>query len=126
MRGLRRKGGEETFWHVMNRGALKTRLFSADTEYKQFVSLLRTFAGRAKLRVAAYCVMPNHYHALVQGSGEQLTRCFHEVDRLWAVAFNDRREGRGHVFQGPFLSFPQRTAGWVVRTAHYIHLNPVP
>ncbi len=109
----------------MNRAAQKLRIFWADSDYGEFLSLLRTFSDRTGLKVAAYCIMPNHYHVLAQGSGEQLTACFHEVDRLWALSYNERWEGRGHVFQGPFLSFPQMTAGWVVHASGYIHLNPV-
>jgi REP element-mobilizing transposase RayT len=109
----------------MNRAAQRLPLYTSPVDFEQFIKLLRTFTGRTGLRVAAYCVMPNHYHALVQGKGEQLTRCFHEVDRLWALALNERRGGRGHVFQGPFLSFLQHSAGWAVRTSVYIHLNPL-
>lgn len=126
MKGLSRVGGEDAVWHVMNRAAHRVRIFSSDSHYGQFLTLLRTFTLREGLDVAAYCLMPNHYHVLVKGPGERLTRCFHEVDRLWAVSWNEFREQTGHVFQGPFLSFLQHTAGWVVRTSAYIHLNPVP
>ncbi len=126
MRGLSRKGGDGSFWHVMNRAVQRLPIFTGEGDAPAFLKLLRTFLERADLKLAAYCVMSNHYHALVQGAGEALTRCFHEVDRLWAVEFNQRRASRGHVFQGPFLSFRQPTAGWVIRTSLYIHLNPVP
>ncbi len=125
MRGLSRVGGESATWHVMNRAAQGLRIMSSESDHEQFLSLLRTFAGRAGVKVLAYCVMPNHYHALVRGPGEALTRCFHEVDRLTACAHNDRREQKGHVFQGRFLSFIQHTGGWAARASRYIHLNPI-
>jgi REP element-mobilizing transposase RayT len=109
----------------MNRGAHKAFIFPADGDKKEFLTLLRTFTQRTGLKVGSYCVMGNHYHALVEGPGEALTHCFHEVDRLWALDFNGRREGKGHVFQGPFLSFLQLSPGWIVRTSLYIHLNPI-
>ena len=108
----------------MNRGAQGTRLFADDADCRAFIDLLRKFTVKCGLRVFAYCVMPNHFHALVRGSGGRLTRCFHEVDRLWARAYNDRRNSRGHVFQGSFLSFRQHSEGWFVRTSMYIHMNP--
>ena len=125
MNGLSRRGGPDSLWHVMNRGAHRAAIFPADPHKRDFLTLLRTFTGRTGLKVGSYCILSNHYHALVQGSGEALTHCFHEVDRLWALDFNGRREGKGHVFQGPFLSFLQRSPGWIVRTSLYIHLNPV-
>jgi REP element-mobilizing transposase RayT len=109
----------------MNRGAHKAFIFPADSDKTDFLKLLRTFTQRTGLKVGSYCVMGNHYHVLVQGPGEALTHCFHEVDRLWALNFNGRREGKGHVFQGPFLSFLQVSPGWIVRTSLYIHLNPI-
>ena len=126
MRGLSRIGNDGSFWHVMNRAVQRLPIFAGEGDAPAFLKLLRTFTDRSGLRLAAFCVMSNHYHALVRGPGEALTRCFHEVDRLWAVEFNQRRASRGHVFQGPFLSFRQPTAGWIVRTSLYIHLNPVP
>ena len=126
MRGLSRKGGDGSFWHVMNRAVQRMPIFGGEGDAGAFLKLLRAFTGRAGLDLAAYAVMTNHYHALVRGPGDALTRCFHEVDRLWALEFNERRGGRGHVFQGPFLSFRQPTAGWVVRTSLYIHVNPIP
>ena len=126
MKGLSRVGGEDAVWHVMNRAAHRVRIFSTEAHFGQFLTLLRTFTLRECLEVAAYCLMPNHYHVLVKGPGARLTRCFHEVDRLWAVSWNEFREQTGHVFQGPFLSFLQHSAGWVIRTSAYIHLNPVP
>lgn len=126
MRGLSRAGDASAIWHVMNRGVQRLPLFTGEGEQDQFIRLLQTFTVKADLKVLAYCVMSNHYHALVHGSGEQLIRCFHEVDRLWALTVNERRETTGHAFQGPFLSFRQRSQGWAVRTSAYIHLNPVP
>ncbi len=109
----------------MNRGAHKASIFAGDSDKKDFLNLLRTFTQRVGLKVGSYCVMGNHYHVLVEGSGEGLTHCFHEVDRLWALDFNGRRDGKGHVFQGPFLSFLQYSPGWIIRTSLYIHLNPI-
>jgi REP element-mobilizing transposase RayT len=109
----------------MNRGVQKSALYGNDEDRKDFLVLLRTFAQRNGLKTGSYCLMGNHYHVLVQGGGEQLTRCFHEVDRLWALSFNRRRGGKGHVFQGPFRSYLQSSPAWIVRTSLYIHLNPV-
>ncbi len=122
---MSRVGGESATWHVMNRAVQGLRLMWSDSDHEHFISLLRTFAQKSGLHVLAYCVMPNHYHALVRGPGEALTRCFHEVDRLTAVTYNDRREQKGHVFQGRFLSFIMHTGGWAARASRYIHLNPV-
>jgi len=109
----------------MNRAAHRVQIFSSGGDYRYFLAVLRKFTGQLGLDVAAYCIMPNHYHVLVKGKGELLTPCFHEVDRLYAARWNERRKGKGHVFQGPFLSFHQRTSGWAVRTSAYIHLNPI-
>lgn len=125
MRGMNRKGGPESCWHVMNRGAQKMRLFDHDDDFESMLRLIRIYTSKHGLAVYAYCIMPNHYHVLMRGAGESLSKCFHEVDRMAARAHNERWKSKGHVFQGTFLSFRQRTLGWMVRTSLYIHMNPL-
>ena len=126
MWGYNRAGGDHVTWHVMNRGTQGQRLYASGPEYKEFTTLLGTYTRKNGLKVLSYCIMPNHYHVLVKGRGELLTKCFQQVDRLWALAHNDRSGQKGHAFQGRFLSFAQKSDAWVARTSRYIHLNPTP
>ena len=85
----------DAWYHVMNRGRRGEHTFSDNQDYIMFTALLKEIAGMWNVRIAAYCLMPNHYHMLIQtpdakkGSGPLLT-CFAVDDSketLWPVPF---------------------------------------
>ena len=52
--------------HVMNRARRGAGLFVEKADYQQFINLLQETAVLFNVNVAAYCLMPNHYHLMVQ------------------------------------------------------------
>ena len=58
----------DAWYHVMNRGRRGDKIFREDGDYKAFVNLLKETVEDYNVRVAAYCLMSNHYHLLVQTS----------------------------------------------------------
>ena len=51
----------DAWYHVMNRGRRGEDIFSADGDYDLFLNLLRESAQSWNVRVAAFCIMTNHY-----------------------------------------------------------------
>ena len=49
-------------YHVINRGNARAEVFRHPGDYQTFVALLRESTERVKVRVLAYCLMPNHFH----------------------------------------------------------------
>jgi len=56
----------DAWYHVMNRGRRGESIFSDNRDYGMFSGLLRETSELWNIRIAAYCLMPNHYHMLVQ------------------------------------------------------------
>ncbi|MHC4321713.1 MAG: transposase [Planctomycetota bacterium] len=50
------------WYHVMNRGANRNRIFSKDDDYKLFIDVLKEACGLFNVYISAYCLMSNHYH----------------------------------------------------------------
>ena len=48
----------------------------------------------------AYCLMPNHYHLLVETPETDLSEGMHHLNSTYATRFNCDARTRGHVFQG--------------------------
>lgn len=54
----------DAWYHVMNRGRRGESVFLDKPDYAMFVELLEDTVDMYKVRVAAYCLIPNHYHLL--------------------------------------------------------------
>jgi len=65
----------DAWYHVMNRGRRAESVFLDKQDYSMFIELLKEVVDMYKVRVAAYCLMPNHYHLLIQTPGGDLARC---------------------------------------------------
>jgi putative transposase len=53
-------------YHVMNRGDRREPIFGDDADRKQFVETLGEACVRSGWEVQAYCLMPNHFHLVVE------------------------------------------------------------
>ncbi|HHJ18809.1 MAG TPA: hypothetical protein ENJ84_03100, partial [Gammaproteobacteria bacterium] len=56
---------EGAFYHVMNRGRGRQRIFDTDDDYQAFLETVVEAHHRFNLQIHAYCLMGNHYHLLV-------------------------------------------------------------
>jgi putative transposase len=54
-----------TAFHVMNRAVRRTLLCVSAADYNAFLKVAREGLVRYRVRVVAYCVMPNHWHFIV-------------------------------------------------------------
>ena len=54
------------WYHVMNRGRRGEEIFSDQGDYDLFVKLLQESVQQWNVRLAAFCLMTNHYHLLIQ------------------------------------------------------------
>jgi putative transposase len=51
----------EICYHVINRGNARQDVFRKKGDYQAFVDLIGRASERVRMRLLAYCVMPNHY-----------------------------------------------------------------
>ncbi len=51
----------DAWYHVMNRARLGQEAFPAKEDYLGFIELLMDASEMFNMRVAAYCLMANHY-----------------------------------------------------------------
>jgi REP element-mobilizing transposase RayT len=57
---------EDAYYHVMNRGKGRQRVFHDSTFYEALLKGLTEAHLRFGLEVHAYCLMENHYHLLIK------------------------------------------------------------
>ena len=52
----------EICYHVINLGNARQEVFLKNGDYQAFIELIGRASDRVRMRVLAYCVMPNHFH----------------------------------------------------------------
>ena len=80
------------------------------------LSMLEDGMQRFNAQVAAYCLMSNHYHFVLQKLSANVARLMRHVNGVVSQVFNHRHRKVGHLFQGRFK------ATLVVRDADLLEL----
>ncbi len=75
--------------------------------------------------VHAYCLMPNHYHLVVQTPRANLSQAVGWLQVTYSVRFNRRHRRCGHLFQGRFKAYVVEADAYACRLVIYVHSNPV-
>ena len=111
--------------HVTQRGNRRQKTFFRDDDYQAYLDLMAERCGEHKVKVWAYCLMPNHVHLIVVPKSEDgLRRAIGEAHRRYTRRINSRRRWRGHLWQGRFASFVLDEP-YLLAAARYVELNPV-
>lgn len=112
-------------YHVTARGNERRRTFRDDADRQQFLATLEQVAKEHGLRVHGYCLMPNHYHLLVETPRANLSRSIGWLQTTYTIRFNRRHRRSGHLFQGRFKAHLVEVDSYAMELLRYVHLNPV-
>lgn len=135
-------------YHIYNRGVNKMNIFEKEYDYRVFLFRLKENlfpdaekSDRFKLPkrqqrrkllppnsfdLIAYCLMPNHFHLLIQQKTElPITKLISKVCTGYSKYFNKTYERVGQLFQDQFKSVTIENNEQLLWTSFYIHKNPV-
>lgn len=113
-------------YHVINRGNGQTTVFHDDDDFAAFVRLIGEASERVAMRVAAYCVMPNHFHLVLWPLDDGDLGAWMQWLMTAHVRRHHRRHGTsGHVWQGRFKAFPIQKDDHLLTVLRYVERNPV-
>ncbi len=115
-------------FHVTNRGVERRRLFFNESQYNDFLRLLRWGKERYEVSVLGVCLMPNHFHLIAQQQVDgALSAYLHWVQGIYSRDLRDRTDtsGYGHVFQQRFWSGPIADGWHLLNVLRYVEANPV-
>jgi putative transposase len=90
--------------HVMNRARGGAALFVEEADYQQFIDLLQETADLFNVNVTAYCLIPNHYHLMVQTPDANLSRCMRHLNGVYTQKYNMAHGCDGTLFRGRYKS----------------------
>lgn len=113
------------WYHVMNRGRRREEVFLSRTDYESFLQVLQETSVGWNIKIAAYCLMPNHYHLLVNTPDGNISRCMRHVNGVYTQRFNRQHETDGQVFRGRYKSVLVEADSHLLEVLRYIHRNPI-
>lgn len=135
-------------YHIYNRGTEKRNIFANQKDYERFTALLHLCnsaktahmgnlrgstlpellsldKGEPLVDIAAYCLMPNHFHLLVRQREEGgISKFMQKLITGYTMYFNKKNDRSGALFQGKYKSKHAGEDRYLKYLLAYIHLNP--
>jgi len=112
-------------YHVLSRGDRREDIFRDDFDRESFLQTLADTCAKTAWQVHAYCLMPNHFHLVVETPQPNLVAGMKWFLGTYTARFNGRHKLSGHVFAGRYKSLLVGGEGDYLRTVcDYVHLNP--
>ena len=126
MPGHRRIALGNYVYHVLNRSARRGPLFVDFDDYHQFEMLLLQATERTRMRILAYCLMPNHWHLLLWPFGTGDLTAFVKWLTITHTARWTRKHqcvGGGAVYQSRFKSIAIENGRHLYWVWRYVERN---
>jgi len=118
----------DVVYHVINRANGRAKIFHTDKNYKHFESLLQEAKELTDMRILAYCIMPNHWHLVLQPRTDTNLSEF----MSWLTSTHVRQYrtktktiGYGHLYQDRYKSFPAESNEYCQTLIRYVEQNPL-
>ena len=130
------------YYHIYNRGNNRENLFYEERNYRHFLKLYARYIEPVA-DTYAYCLLRNHFHALVRIKTEKEqeqtfrvsetlkvfkvlnpSRQFSNLFNAYAKAINKAYQRTGSLFQHPFGRILVTSDAYFVHLIAYIHCNP--
>ena len=115
----------DAWYHVMNRARKGQQAFAAGEDFNSFIDLIKDTAEIFNMKISAYCLMPNHYHLLVQTPDANLSRCMRHINGIYTQRYNARNGCDGTLFRGRYKSILVDGDSYLLELVRYIHRNPL-
>lgn len=112
-------------YHVFSRGNRRQEIHRDAIDRAWFMERLEEVVAVFGWLLHAYCLLPNHYHLMLETPEPNLSAGMHRLNFLTAQSFNRRHAVDGHLFQGRFHSPLVKDTQHAFELSRYIALNPV-
>jgi putative transposase len=112
-------------YHVYARGNRRDLIFRVDYDYARFLRFIGDEVEFRGWNCLACCLMPNHYHLVLETPEPNLSEGMHRLNLRWAKWFNREYNLRGHVFEARFGSEVIEDDAYLTRAIRYVIRNPV-
>jgi putative transposase len=141
---------KDGIYHIYNRGVEKRQIFMDEEDYRIFLYFLKRYllspddvSWRSDLhkewipdprwrsdlheeiRLLCYCLMPNHFHLMIQQLQERsITEFMKRLGNAYIDYFNKKNKRVGSLFQGRYKAALVQKESHFLYLPYYIHNNP--
>ena len=138
------------FYHIINRGAYKKKIYKSKADYQTFIDILSYYLTHPRSRqfgyqkivnkfkvrnlketvhLVAYCLMPNHFHLLLKQlpiatEKTNISNLMRRTMVTYAMYFQNKYQHEGAIFQGRYKNVVVDSKEQLLYLSKYIHLNP--
>ena len=112
--------------HVMNRGNRRVTIFRQPADYEAFIALLLEAGRKFKVKLLAFCLMPNHWHLVLVAQEDGAISLY----MRWLTGTHVRRyhklyrlEGTGHLYQERYTSVLVQSDRHLLAVLCYVESN---
>lgn len=130
---------EGGYYHIYNRGVEKKPIFLEHRDYLIFIRFLEQYLSPpgiitadsiknyfGKINLIAYCLMPNHFHLLVQQRpADAITGLMRSLITRYVKFFNQKYQRVGPLFQSRYKAACIIGNFQILQMSKYIHRNPL-
>jgi REP element-mobilizing transposase RayT len=113
------------WYHVFGRGLERRNIFADDADRRHLLELFEVLHDRYRIRIHAYAMLDNHYHAILQTPEANLSRGMQWLHGSYSAWYNARHDRVGPLFQGRYRAILVENGAWAYALSLYVHLNPL-
>lgn len=114
------------YYHVYNRAVGNEKLFTHADDYLAFFKRMKKYLVPA-MDFYAYCLLPNHFHFLIQTRPEPFpfSKAFSDCLNSFTKWRKQKYDRMGGLFMMPFSRKQITNEAYLRQAVWYIHLNPL-
>ncbi len=113
------------YYHIMARGNNREYIFINPIHKSYYLEVLKEQEEDGLIEIAAYCIMDNHVHIVVEADMLNLTNAMKSINIKFAMKINKQKDRVGHVFQDRYKSEPIYNDSHLQQVIRYVHNNPI-
>lgn len=112
-------------YHISSRGHDNQKIFIDDDDKQFFVDLLQKTVDRFHWVCHAWCLMPDHYHVVMETPEGNLSIGMRELNGGYTQYFNRRYALQGPAMQGRFKAILLERESHLLPVCRHVVLNPL-
>jgi putative transposase len=113
-------------YHALNRANFRSVLFQKEAHYQDFLALVAEGADVVRMRLLAYCLMPNHWHLVLYPRADgDLSKFLQRITLTHTQRHHakTRTAGYGPIYPGRYKSFPVQRGSPILTLVRYVERN---